>query len=328
MNHADMARIRIGIVTWNSGAYIAACLDALPEATAGLDAEVVVVDNASTDDTVEVVRACNGISVIANAQNRGYARGMNQALGRPGDAEVLIALNPDTVPPPGSLRSLVDELEADPTLGLVVPRLANPDGSLQHSVYRFPSPGLTAVTCLVPIRLQRGRLARRWWLEGRTPHDRVTDVEWAIGAVHVIRTAALGGQPPYCERWFMYAEDMDLCWRLDQAGWRRRLVSEVSVIHVANASGRLAFGDTRSARWWAASYDWYRFRRGVPAARRWATANALGATKMLLQYRLAQRLVGRRARLASAQAGELRKVLPLHWQMRRHPGTAFVPDEG
>jgi N-acetylglucosaminyl-diphospho-decaprenol L-rhamnosyltransferase len=322
-------RVRIGLVSWNTAALLDRCLAAVPAAAEGLDFDVVVVDNHSSDASVEVARRHAGIAVVANQENIGYARAMNQALLHQAAGptpEVFIALNPDTLPPPGSLTELVVRLESDPTVGVVVPQLSNEDGSLQHTVYRFPSPLITLIICLVPPRLQRGRLARKWWLEGRVPHDEPCDIDWAIGAVHVIRSAALAGDLPYCERWFMYVEDVDLCWRLRQKGWRCRLEPSARVLHVGNASGAQAWGDTRTARWWEATYDWYRFRRGVPAVRRYATVNILGVGLLLTRARLRRRILGPRAGEANAaRIAEFAQILPHHQAMARAPGTAFIP---
>jgi GT2 family glycosyltransferase len=223
-----VTRVQIGIVSWNTAVLLDRCLAALPSAAEGLDFDVVVVDNHSSDASVEMARQHPGVTMLANEHNVGYARAMNQALEHtfPGEhPEVLIALNPDTEPSPGSLTQLVALLLVDPAVGLVVPKLINQDGSLQHSVYRFPSPLLTFIVCAVPRFLQRGRLARRWWLEGRTPHNEAVDIDWAIGAVHVIRSAALSEPFPYCERWFMYVEDLAMSTRTERgsAPYRQRV---------------------------------------------------------------------------------------------------------
>src|SRR5581483_5384640 len=143
----SMADVRVGIVSWNTGDLLDRCLAAVPAAVAGLDAEIA------------------GVEVIRNETNEGYARGMNRALAGT-DAPVLVALNPDTEPPPKSLAALVTSLRDRPRAALVVPRLCNEDGSLQPSVQRFPSLSLAVVSGFVPKRWQRGALGRRWWLEG------------------------------------------------------------------------------------------------------------------------------------------------------------------
>jgi GT2 family glycosyltransferase len=325
-----LIRVRIGIVSWNTDELLARCLSSLQHAAEGLDFDVVVVDNASEDDSVIIAREFTDVIVIANEQNVGYAVAMNQALlhdtGRAAP-DVLIALNPDTLAPLRSLTELVEYLWADPALGLVVPQLSNEDGTLQHSVYRFPSPLITFIICIVPARLQRGRLAQRWWLEGRVPHDRAVDVDWAIGAVHVLRAAALNTPTPYCERWFMYAEDMDLCWVLRQQGWRCRLLPDVQVTHTGNASGARAWGARRTRRWWEATYDWYRFRKGAAAVRRYAAINTAGVALLLARARLHRCVIGRRTDQATtARIDALAEILPHHVEMMWAPRTTFLPE--
>ncbi len=285
-------RVRVGIVSWNTAELLERCLAALPAALAGVDAEVVVVDNASGDASADVAARHPGVTVLRNGHNVGYARAMNQALGTamagaagaagadvaagPAGADVLVALNPDTVAPPGSLAALAAHLLADPGVGLLAPRLENPDGSLQHSVHRFPSPRQAATVLLVPRWWQRRLgIGRRWWTEGLAPHDRSVDVDWAVGAVHAIRAGALDRAAPYSERWFMYVEDLDLCWRLGRQGWRCRLDADVAVVHVGNAAGSQAWGEGRTGRWLAATYDWYAGVHGTAAMRRWAALNVV-----------------------------------------------------
>lgn len=267
-------RVRVGIVSWNTADELDRCLASLPEALDGLEAEVVVVDNASEDDSAERAERHGGVRVIRNPVNEGYARAMNQALAGT-TAPALVALNPDTQAPPGSLRGLVDALLGDPSLALVVPQLRNDDGSLQHSVNRFPSVGLTLAGWLLPSSWHARRGGRHWWVPGTATHSVAQDIDWAIGAVHVIRAAALGGVAPYSERWFMYVEDLDLCWRLDRAGWRRRLEPGVWVTHTGNAAGVQAWGTDPALRWLPCSYDFYALARSNASARAWAGANAL-----------------------------------------------------
>jgi GT2 family glycosyltransferase len=324
-----MTRVRIGIVSWNTASLLDRCLQALPDATRGLMYDVVVVDNDSSDDSVPVARAHDNVMIVVNETNVGYAKAMNQAfqLDVGGQSpDVLIALNPDTEPPPGSLSSLVERLMNDDTVGLVVPQLANVGGTLQHSVYRFPSSLLTCIICSVPVRLQKGRLAEKWWLEGRVPHNQTCDIDWAIGAVHVIRASSLGGELPYCERWFMYAEDMDLCWRLKEGGWLRRLEADVTIRHVGNAAGRQVWTEQTAPPWWGPTYDWYRLRRGVPAVRRWAAVNTIGVAK-LLGFALLRKWIagGRIGAFKTARIADLRRALPLHVAMWRAPRTTYQP---
>src|SRR3546814_4920842 len=126
-----MADVRVGIVSWNTAERLDRCLAALPAALCELEAEVVVVDNDSDDESAAVAER-RGVKVVHNADNEGYARSMNAALADT-DAPVLIALNPDTEAPPGSLAALVARLRGEPGAGVVVPRRVHGDGQLQQS---------------------------------------------------------------------------------------------------------------------------------------------------------------------------------------------------
>lgn len=298
----------MGIVSWNTAELLGRCLGALPAALEGLDASVVVVDNASEDASVEV--ACQaGVEVKVNDHNLGYARAMNQALAG-ADAEVLIALNPDTEAPAGSLTALTIRLLSAPDIGLVSPRLVNSDGSLQHSAYTFPSPLQAAAVSFLPARFRMGRVGRRLWLEGAAPHDRPCDVEWMIGAVHVLRSEAVRDRNhPYSERWFMYVEDLDLCWRLASDGWRRRLEADIAIHHVGGASASQASPETPRRRWTPLSYDWYAETHGTAAMRRWALVNTIGTGWVATSCAL--RSIGRGPE-KRAVAKEWARQIPMH----------------
>jgi len=314
----DSVRVKVGIVSWNTGALLDRCLAALPAALGSFDADVVVVDNASSDGSVEVARRHPSVTVVANDANLGYARAMNQALATGDPADVVIALNPDTEPAPGSLATLVERLLADPTLGLVVPRLAGAEGDLQHSAYRFPSPRVTLVVSFVPNLLLRRGIGRRFWLEGFADHEGRTDVDWAIGAVHVIRAAALDGSPPYDETWFMYAEDIELCWRLRRAGWRIRLEGDVVVAHVGNAAGAQAWGADRTVRWLVPTYQWYARDRGAAAARAWAVTNLAGYGWLRPKWRALARFRPRRFAHLAGWASEAAAPQGVHRRVVRN----------
>lgn len=297
-----MPDLRVGIVSWNTAELLDRCLAALPAACEGLDVEVVVVDNASTDASATVASAHHDVRLVRNDTNEGYARAMNRALAGTA-APFLLALNPDTEPPPHSLAALIAYAHAHPRVALVVPQLRNADGTVQHSVQRFPSVPLAVAAGLVPARFQRDRFARRWWLDGRHPHDVSGPIDWAIGAVHLLRAAAVAGEPPYSERWFMYVEDLEVCWRLRRSGWEVHLDAEVAVPHVGNAAGAKQWGAGRARRYWAASYDFQALARGRPSARAWAATNAVASA----MHWAADRARGRRH-----TADALRAVLPVH----------------
>ncbi len=276
----DSPRLRVGIVAWNCADALRTCLAALPAALGDHEAEVVVWDNASADDSAEVAADTPGVHLLRSDRNVGYARGMNGALDG-ADADVLVALNPDTVPAPGSIAALVDVLQRRPDVAVVAPLLRSADGTVQHSVHRFPSVGIAAVVGLLPRRLVSRSLRDRLWLPGAVRPGRTGPVDWAIGAVHVLRASAVGPRP-YDERWFVYVEDVALCHRLAHDGWTTWLDTGVEVTHVGNVSGAQAFGQARELRWMGETYDWYGWVHGPVAVRAYAAVNALGVLVRVL----------------------------------------------
>lgn len=316
-------RVRIGIVSWNTAELLDRCLAALPAATSGLDVEVVVVDNASDDESASIARSHDGVTVIENPNNCGYARAINQALSHGPDVEVLVALNPDTEPPPDSIRALVDRLLVAPAVGLVVPRLVGVDGRDQHSVYRFPDLRVALTVSLCPVVLLRLGIGGRLWLEGYSDNRRQVDVDWAIGAVHVVRAAALSGPSPYDERWFMYAEDLELCWRLKRAGWRVRLEGDIDVMHVGNAAGAQAWGRDRTIKWLVPTYEWYALARGPAAARLWAAVNFFGLAWLRIKWKALAAMAPARFSLLRSWSDDAAAPLALHWQVLRRGVAAL-----
>jgi N-acetylglucosaminyl-diphospho-decaprenol L-rhamnosyltransferase len=279
--------VRVGIVSWQTAELLDRCLAALPAALGDLRSEVVVVDNASSDRSVEIARG-RGARVVVNTRNEGYARAMNAALAGT-SAAYLVALNPDTEARPHSIERLVERLVAEPRLGLIAPRLLNPDGSVQHSVHRFPSVSQALVMGLVPLPLRRGFIGRHFWLAGYADHERRATVDWIVGAVHVIRRAALADPAhAYPERTFMYAEDMALCWTLRVDGWEVGFEPSAEVVHVGGAAAQQAFGSGIDVRRLEADYDWYQATRGMFNARLWAAANVLGFGAKLAMGRISR----------------------------------------
>lgn len=301
--HSVGPLVRIGIVTWNSESFIAACLDALPAALGrfGPRAEVVVVDNASDDQSASLAEQY-GATVVRFSVNAGYARAMNEALGGT-TASMLVALNPDTVASPGSLETLLTHLEQEDDVAIAAPRLVYPGGRTQYSAHRFPSVAVAAITGFVPLRLRRGWLGNRWLLEGfcDARHHRVSDVDWMIGAVHVMRRSIVGDRP-YDERFFMYVEDLALCHAIRARGTRAILDGTVTVEHIGNASGAIAFGARRETRWLDAMYAWYQHEHGRARTKLWAATNAGGHWLKLIVLRTLQSVRDRDRYEAKAQS--------------------------
>jgi GT2 family glycosyltransferase len=151
-----------------------------------------------------------------------------------------------------------------------------PDGSTQHSVYRFPTVPFTAAFNAGLYRVST-RARDAMLLEGMWDPDRARVVDWAIGALLLVRRAAWDAAGGFDEGQWMYAEDLDLGWRLSRAGWHTRYEPSARVHHEASAATTQAWGDERAARWQRATYAWMLRRRGVARTRAAAGLNVAGA---------------------------------------------------
>ena len=199
--------------------------------------EVVVVDNASRDDSAEVARAL-GVKVIENPANEGYARAVNAGAAATA-SQWLLVLNPDTRLAAGSLARLLATAATDPRIGCLGPDLHNPDGTEYPTGRRFPSllvGGLHA--CLGPV--WPGNPATRHYHMAEVDRSAPLRVDWVSGACVLLRRDAFDAVGGFDGGYFMYFEDMDLCLRLARAGWRVVFDPQAEVVHVGGNSTRTA----------------------------------------------------------------------------------------
>lgn len=239
-----MARpdLSVCLVNWNTRADLEQAITSLLADAdhwlrrAGSVVEVIVVDNASTDGSAEMVRTrFPAVALVEAAENLGFARGYNLAASRAAGRHLLM-LNPDTVVRPGALSALVEFLDSHPRAGAAGPRLVNPDGSLQYSCRRFPRP-MAALFRNTPLgRLLPGNRFTRDYLMAEWDHDTPRQVDWLSGAALCIRREAWEQVGGFDEAFFMYAEDIDWCLRAHQAGWEVWYVPHAVVVHRIGAS--------------------------------------------------------------------------------------------
>lgn len=223
------------VVSYNTRRMTLDCLRALHADLADLPAEVWVVDNASTDGSVEDIRAeFPNVRLIANEQNLGFGAANNQAM-KLARGEFLLLLNSDAFPVEGATRAMVDYLRRRTEVGVVGPKLLNLDGSMQRSCYRFPSPGQAWrenlwISILFANHPSLGDY-QRW------KHDHACDVEWVIGACLLARREVFERAGGFDERFFMYAEETDWQRRVRADGWRIAFFPGAQVTHLGGASG-------------------------------------------------------------------------------------------
>jgi GT2 family glycosyltransferase len=258
------AVVDVVVVTWNTRELTLTSLTSLMTAMPEAGVQLVVHDNGSSDGTAAAIGAAfPDADVEASEENLGFAGGVNRALARTTSPWVLL-LNSDAWPEPGAIDELIACAGRHPRAAVVVPKLLRPDGSLEASTWPLPTSRTAASSAIRPLRYVWG-------------HDAERAVGWAVGAAWLIRREALTAIGPLDDSLFMYAEDLDWCWRAHQAGWEVWFTPAAVVRHVGNASGERRFGDERSAAWINNTIRVYRKHRSRVASLVWQQLNAVGA---------------------------------------------------
>jgi N-acetylglucosaminyl-diphospho-decaprenol L-rhamnosyltransferase len=223
------------VVNFEAGPLLVECVASLLADTSAGPMELVVVDNASKDDSIATLLAAHPVVRVVRAPgNVGYARAANLGTAAT-KAPIVAILNPDTVVQPGTTGALVSRMQREPRLAAVGPRLRNPDGTDYPSARAMPS---------IPVAIGHGLLGLWWPTNPFTVRYRQLDadpslprlVDWVSGAAIWLRRRALDDVGGWDERYFMYLEDTDLCWRLRAAGWEVAYEPGGVVVHVQGAS--------------------------------------------------------------------------------------------
>lgn len=235
--------LSIVIVNWNTREYLLGALGSIYANPPPFPFEVVVVDNASQDGSAEAVRErYPRARLLANADNAGYARGNNQGLAEARGRYVLL-LNPDVVVPAGALETAGRCAESAPDVAAVAVRLANPDGSVQPSVRGFPTPAallweITGLSRIFPRSRRLGAYRMAWF-----GYDREADVDQPMGTFLLITREALADVGPLDERFPIFFNEVDWCYRARRRGWRIRFTPQATVTHFGGGSTRQVSAD-------------------------------------------------------------------------------------
>lgn len=228
-------RLTIVIVSWNVSSLLADCLASIAHQRGALPLEVIVVDSASHDDTVTMVRRDFAwVTLLAQGQNVGFARGNNIGM-RHARGEYVLLLNPDTVVQPGALQRMAAYLDEQPGVGLLGPLLLNADGSIQSSRRRFPT-RLTAFFESTWLEAWAPAAMLRYFRALDLPEGVTVDVDWVTGAAMMVRGSVIAQVGGMDEAFFMYSEELDWCRRIKAAGWRVVYFPHAAIVHLEGRS--------------------------------------------------------------------------------------------
>ena len=235
-------KLSVVVVTWNRAVDIETCIESIHF---GSEFEVVVVDNASTDATLGLLRQHHHLRLVENSSNLGYARANNQGI-KLATGEYVLLLNPDTRIELGVLDTLAQYLDEHPKVGAVAPRLVSPDGTTQFSIRSLPTSAslfweLVGLARLFPNSRTFGRWEMKYF-----DYKRTAEVEQPMASCLMLRRTALASLAPNSslltanfpmdEQFPMFYNDVDLSKRMADAGWKTVYVADARVVHRHGAS--------------------------------------------------------------------------------------------
>ena len=238
-----MEPIGVIIVSFNTCALLRESLLSLRRCT--LPLHTIVIDNGSMDGSVAMLRSeFAEVQVIEPGKNLGFAAANNLGMHRlfqqqTAQPAYVLLLNPDTVVHAGAIEILFAFLTAHPRVGVVGPRLLNPDGTLQPAAFRFPTLSMNALDLFPPGEVLPGRLYNSWW-HGRYPQEPAGTapfpIDHPLGACMLVRRAVIEQTGGFDEALFMYAEELEWCYRIRQAGWSIWQQPAARITHTGGAS--------------------------------------------------------------------------------------------
>lgn len=249
--------LSIIIVSWNSEASLRRCLKSVYAQTSDISFEVIVVDNASKDKTVQMVmNEFGAAAVIQNDRNRGFAAAVNQGLAVASGTYICL-LNPDTEIRDRALEQLVSAMEQNPRIGVAGPHMLNEDGTTQPSVRRFPklSDQLLIVSKLHLLRPDAKSLSR--YLARDVDYSRSQEVEQVMGACFMMRRSVIEQIGALDETFFIWFEEVDYCRRVkERTELRVWYIADAHVVHIGGESFAKINNSTKQ-RWYNKSLRHY-----------------------------------------------------------------------
>ncbi|HEY0761395.1 MAG TPA: glycosyltransferase family 2 protein [Pyrinomonadaceae bacterium] len=240
--------LSIIIINWNGGSLLTRCIETIVSSAPQVSYEIVIVDNASSDDSVAELQASEvaaqmiaheQLRIVFNSENRGFGAANNQAFALT-DSPFVFLLNLDTEVRPGTIDTLLQKLTSDPKIGACGPKLLNADGTTQTSVF-FNPPCVwhTILSQLWLYRLLPRRFRGELLLGWHWSHDRERSVPMLGGAAILAKREVIEEVGGFNERFHMYAEDNEWCWRITKSNWRLMFVPEAILLHHgAQSSGK------------------------------------------------------------------------------------------
>ena len=302
------ADVSVIVVNWNTRELLRACLASTYAESPSLQLDVIVVDNGSSDGSVEMVREeFKHAILIANKDNRGFAAANNQGIAIARGRYVLL-LNSDTIVLDRAIEKTVAFANQYTDTAVTGCRILNPDRTLQNSCFLFPSNlnwflFFTYLYKLFPRSRFFGREQMTWW-----QRDDVREVDVVTGCFMLVNKKAIEAVGPMDEQFFMYAEETDWCYRFKRMGWKNRFTPSAEIIHIGGASAaRLG---ARRAQLTNDSFTRYMFKH-------WSKPRAFLGVGMIAFFYFSRLLVLLPRQLFAPRVQD-RRLLENHWVGLKH----------
>ncbi|MGC8839005.1 MAG: glycosyltransferase family 2 protein [Anaerolineae bacterium] len=332
MDDASRVDLSVIIVNWNVRDLLARCLESLRAeaeheeghilslAASSYLFEVIVVDNASSDGSVEMVQGrYPWVRLLANAANRGFTQANNQGLAL-ARGRYLLLLNPDTEVRPGALHTMLQWMDAHPRAGALGPRVRYPDGSVQPTRRRFPT---LATAFLESTFLHQwfphNPVARRYHMADQSDEEEQA-VDWVVGACLLLRGDAVREVGPLDEGFFMYSEELDYCARLRAAGWEVAYLPAAEIVHYEGRSSEQV-PVARQYHFDVSKVRFYRKRHG-------AAAGTLVRLFLLFGYAVQLALEGAKWLVGHRRDLRAQRVRAYAWLLRSRLRPGLAPPQG
>lgn len=231
--------VSIIIVNYNTDKLLIDCVKSVSSSMRLSDFELIVVDNSSSDESlIEFKKEYPDVFLINNKENVGFSKAVNQTL-KTIKGQFVLLLNPDTVIEHGSIDKMISFMQDNPQTGVCGPAIYNPDKTLQMSSHHFPrlldiffdKTHLSKIFSKNPLF---GRYQMSYWA-----HDTTREVDWLTGACLMVRTELLNQINGFDERFFMFCEDIDLCLRIKQKGFKSVFLPQAKIIHYKSGSSNI-----------------------------------------------------------------------------------------
>jgi len=225
--------LTIIIVNYNSGKGLRKCLNSIFANRQGPAVEVIVIDNRSSDGSESIIKSYfRHVQLIKNPENLGFSKACNQGF-KLSNGDYVLFLNPDTIIKNDALQQCLQFMNSNPTVGLLGPKLLNMDGTCQPSCADFPFLHKLFLDHLLRNKFLgdsiRNNFLLKYWA-----HDEIRDVDWVLGAFMLTRSVLIKHLGGFDECFFLYGEDLELCYRIKRAGWKVVFFPYAEVFHLGN----------------------------------------------------------------------------------------------